>query len=74
MKCRQNWRLAAALQDQFGRNLITARAATGIESVNRIQALVRNVRTCRRDAKGATQVVVPRVSEYRCTARGRSNP
>ncbi len=42
--------------------------------VNVVQALVRNVGTCRSDAKGELQVVVPQGGEYRCGAQGRSSP
>ena len=38
-----------------------------------IQAWVRNVGTCRPDAKGETQVEDPQELEYRCGARGRTN-
>jgi hypothetical protein len=39
-----------------------------------IQAPVRNVGTCRPDAKGGPQVEDPQGAEYRCGARGRINP
>ena len=39
-----------------------------------IWASVRNVGTCRPDAKGAIQAAIPQESEYRCEAQGRSNP
>src|ERR1700694_3040451 len=42
--------------------------------VSVILAQVRNLGTCRLDAKGATQAAIPRESEYRCEAQGRSNP
>lgn len=40
--------------------------------VTLLQALVRNVGTCRPDAKGDVQVEAPRGPEYRCGAQGRS--
>ena len=42
--------------------------------VTLIQAFVRNVGTCRLDAKGDAQVEEPQGPEYRCEAQGRSNP
>ena len=44
------------------------------DGVTLIQAFGWNVGTCRCDAKGGAQVEDPREPEYRCTARGRSNP
>jgi hypothetical protein len=44
------------------------------EGVSLILAYVWNLGTCRLDEKGATQVAIPQVSEYRCEAQGRSNP
>lgn len=41
--------------------------------VNWVQALIRNVRTCRLDAKGTIQAAIPQESEYRCEAQGRSS-
>ncbi len=42
--------------------------------VSAFQACVRNLGTCRSDAKGDVQVEVPRGSEYRCGAQGRITP
>ena len=42
--------------------------------VSSAQALVRNVGTCRLDAKGDLQVEAPRGAEYRCEAQGRTGP
>jgi hypothetical protein len=39
-----------------------------------IRALVRNVGTCRLDAKGAIQAETPQGSEYRGEAQGQSHP
>ena len=38
---------------------------------NAIWASMRNVETCRGDAKGVSQVEVPQVIEYQCAPRGR---
>ena len=40
---------------------------------NTIQALVRNVDTCRSDAKEEPQVEAPLSEEYRCGEQGRSD-
>ena len=42
--------------------------------VTLIQALGRNVGTCRPDVKGETQVEDPQGGEYRGGAQGRNNP
>ena len=40
--------------------------------VSPFQARVRNLGTCRLDAKGAVQVEEPQGPEYRCEAQGRT--
>ena len=42
--------------------------------VSPVQALVRNVGTCRPDVKGDLQVADPQGAEYRCGAKGRMGP
>ena len=42
--------------------------------VSPFQAQVRNLGTCRLDAKGAAQVEAPQGPEYRCEAQGRITP
>jgi len=42
--------------------------------VSAFQACLRNLGTCRSDAKGEVQVEAPRGPEYRCGAQGRITP
>jgi hypothetical protein len=48
------------IRDKFGRSLLTARVVTGMKvGAIPVQALVRNVGTCRLDAKGELQAEDP---------------
>ena len=59
-----------------GSDLLTGRMASGAKVARTAlsSTLVRNVGTCRSDAKEEPQVEAPLAGEYRCGAQGRSDP